>query len=102
MVVFLILFAGSMGWMVVSDMLEQSRLDAKRFEARKAALVEFYGTHNPAKIDSIDDTLRAHYGQEAKLWRKLEKRYGTRPPRPNFLKHGVSGAKKSRKSDGDL
>ena len=102
MVVFLILFAGSMGWMVVSDMLEQSRLDAKRFEARKAALVEFYGTHNPAKIDSIDDTLRAHYGQEAKLWRKLEKRYGTRPPRPNFLKHGVSGVKKKRKSDGDL
>ena len=31
----------------------------------EAALVEFYGTHNPAKIDSIDDTLQAHYGQEA-------------------------------------
>jgi hypothetical protein len=96
MVIFLLLCVGAVSWMVLSDMWEQASIDAKRFDARKAMLIEYYEKHNPSKIDSIDDALRAHYGQESKLWRKLENKYGVRPDRPNFLKHGVSRSQSKR------
>jgi len=69
----------------ITQMVEQHRTEQLRHAARKAALSEFYQEVNPDKISEIDRTLSEFKGRESALWRKLENKYGKRPPRPNLL-----------------
>jgi hypothetical protein len=38
------------------------------------------------QLDTIDAALEAHRGNYGDLWRKLEVKYGKRPPKPEVLK----------------
>ena len=85
----LLLAAGSQGYGAWQDMRRAQEQEAYRFTARKAALTQFYKAVNPDKISGIDEALEAHKGKETALWRKLEKKYDRRPPRPEFLKYSA-------------
>ena len=66
----------------VQSGMNSYRIEQDKFNARVAALTEFYEEHNPEKIGTIEETLRKHAGKETKLWKSLEAKYGKRPPRP--------------------
>ena len=82
----MLLLLGVGAWSVASEWLEDARIEAGRHHARRVALEEFYRDVNPDKIDSVDKTLIEAKGHEKELWAKLEKKYGKRPRKPDYLK----------------
>jgi len=85
----LVVLLGAQGWAAHDTWRKQQSAEAYRHAARHAALAEFYRTVNPEKLEGIDEALAAHKGHETALWKKLEKKYGRRPPRPEYLKYST-------------
>jgi len=92
-VLMLLVVLGAFGAWVFSAWGEyqaEALREANKHRARKAALEEFYRGVNPEKLGDIDRALEEHRGRETKLWAKLDKKYGRRPPRPDYLKYSTN------------
>mmetsp|Transcript_4918 Transcript_4918/g.6370 ORF Transcript_4918/g.6370 Transcript_4918/m.6370 type:complete len:809 (-) Transcript_4918:85-2511(-) len=89
-IMFLVILAtfGGFGYSTYQQHRETSKIELGRHLARRDALVNFYQTVNPEmKSDTIDRALEEHKGKETVLWKKLEKKYGKAPSRPDYLKY---------------
>jgi len=96
----LLLVASGFGFQlsqVWGEWQREAAVEAGRHTARANALKAYYKDINPAKVGSIDAALDAHKDNYRALWEKLEKKYGKKPPKPDYL-----GQRKSQNSRKEL
>jgi hypothetical protein len=87
MAIIVIITLSGFGYNTYQQYNESSKIEFGRHAARVEALTEFYREHNPERMDTIEKALEEHRGKESVLWKKLEKKYGVSPPRPDYLKY---------------